>query len=127
MSEQLRNKLKDPLFITLLVLGVLTLIALVLFGGWFLKSVGGLFGFGAAASARKTLRKWNDADKERRVRLQAKLEWDRKQRDKLRNKFHDQAKAQAAREAQIDRDQNKTADEQREALLRDAKKIDDIQ
>lgn len=123
----LRNKLKDPLFITLLVLGGITLICMFLFGGWLLKSIAGLLGFGAAAQGRKTLKQWAEADAERRQRLQAQLEYDRKKREQVRRGFHDQAREQARREAQIERDREKTPDEQREALLKEAREIDGTQ
>jgi len=131
MSEQLRNKFKDPLFIVMVVMGVLTLIGLVLFGGWILKSIGGLFGLGSAAMGRKTLRKWAAEEAQRDQRNQALLEHDRLKRKEVRKSFHSQARDLAAREAQADRgieqDQDKTPDAQREALLRDAKEIDGTQ
>ena len=131
MSEQLRNKLKDPLFIVMALLGVLTLIGLVLFGGWILKSIGGLFGIGSAAMGRRTLRKWAAEEAQRDQRNQALLEHDRLKRKELRKSFHSQARDLAAREAQteraIEQDKDKTPDAQREALLRDAKKIDGTQ
>ena len=131
MSEQLRNKLKDPLFIVLMVGLVLALGAMVLFGGWILKSIGGLFGLGSAAMGRKTLRKWAAEESKRDERNRELLEYDRLKRKELRKSFHSQAKELAAREAQADRrieqDQTLTPEQQREALLRDAKKIDGTQ
>ncbi len=122
---------KQPLLIFAFLGIAIACVAMVLMGGWLLKALGSLFGGGALLFGKSTMDKWQRAEEKRQQEQQAIVEHHRKKVQQVGQNFHDQARAQAAREAQteeqIQQDKTKATDEQKAALLREAKEIDAIQ